>query len=607
MLNRNPRTLGAVAASIAIALLAGCGGGGQPQTNADGTPLKVYRHSMDGAPVNLDPVQSAVVYSNFVVLNAYDTLYSYKYLARPYELKPNLAKGMPEVSEDGLTYTIHLKEGSGFIDDPAFPDGKGREVVAQDFVYSIKRHFDPKNRSQGAWLWQGRIVGLDQWKDDGADYSQDVEGLKALDDHSIQIKLVKPYPQLTYTLAMGFSGIVAREAVEKYGRELSIHPVGSGPYKVERFSTAKAVLVPNPNFRQEPVDLAAEGFDPAVHGDYGLDAIDGKAPPFVDRLEIDFITETASRWASFTSDKEVQFTSVPVEQIDSVLGSKQPVTVSDAWAKRYHWKSGVEAGFIYTYFNMDKPYFGYNDDPAIEAKNKALRCAMRDAFSWAERNERFYSGIGTVFPGIIAPVVPEFDPSLSEASVTQHMEKAKQQLRDAGWTPETLPELTYGYSSAVFYRQVFEQFRGFMNQLGFPLAKIQGRTFATFGDFNKAIKTSQLDIGGLGWGLDYPDAENTLQLFYGPNRTPGSNNPNYANPEFDALFEQASTMQPGPERTELYRKMNEMVIDDCVAITGMSRNKVYLWHKNVVGVPDREILGGFWLKYVDVKTGGSEE
>ena len=66
-------------------------------------------------------------------------------------------------------------------------------------------------------------------------------------------------------------------------------------------------------------------------------------------------------------------------------------------------------------------------------------------------------------------------------------------------------------------------------------------------------------------------------------------------------------MQPGPERTKLYRKMNEMVIDDCVAITGMSRNKVYLWHKNVVGVPDREILGGFWLKYVDVKTGGSEE
>ncbi|MEN8822607.1 MAG: ABC transporter substrate-binding protein [Abyssibacter sp.] len=605
MRNRTPRLLSAAAASIVVATLAACGGG-QPRTNADGTPMKVYRHSMDGAPVNLDPVQSAVIYSNFVVLNTYDTLYSYKYLARPYELKPNLAKALPEVSEDGLTYTIRLKEGSGFIDDPAFADGKGREVIAQDFVYSIKRHFDPKNRSQGAWLWQGKIVGLDQWKDDGADYGAEIEGLKALDDHTIQIKLVKPFPQLTYTLAMGFAALVPHEAVEAYGRELSVRPVGSGPFKLERFSTAKAVFVPNPNYRQEPVNLAAEGYDPALHAEYGLEAIDGKAPPFVDRLEIDFITETASRWASFTSDKEVQYSHVPVEQVDSVLASKQPLELKPEWSERYHSAHGTEAGFVYTYFNMDRPALGTSDDPAQNAKNKALRCAMVDAFSWAERNARFYSGIGNVFPGVITPVVPEFDPETPRGSVTQDMAAAKQALEDAGWTPETLPEIIYGHVASVTNRQMFEQFRGFMAELGFPVDKVRGESYATFGDFNKGIKTNQFDVGGLGWGLDYPDAENTLQLFYGPNRTPGSNNANYSNPEFDALYEQTAVMQPGPERTAIYRQMNQMVIDDCVALTGLSRTRIYLWHKDVIGVPDREILGGFWLKYVDVKTDGQE-
>lgn len=588
-----------------VSTLAACGGGA-PQTGADGKPLKVYRHSMDGAPVNIDPVQSAVIYSNFITINTYDTLYTYKYLARPYELKPNLATALPEVSDDGLTYTIKIKPNTRFIDDPAFADGKGRVVTAEDFVYSIKRHFDPANQSQGSWLWDGKIVGMKAWADAGADYDKPVEGLRALDDTTIQIKLVKPFPQLTYTFAMGFSGIVPREAVDKYGPGLATKAVGSGPYQLTRFSTTKAVLVPNPNYRKEPLDLAAEGYDPAKHAQFGLEALDGKAPPFVDRLEIDFIEETAARWASFTSDKEVQFSNVPVEQVDAVVASKQPVTLKKEWSDRYFSTSGIEAGFVYTYMNMDG-VLGDDGTPEQNAKNKALRCAMRDAFSWAERNRRFYSGIGTIFPGVITPVVPEYDPDADRDSVIQNLERGKQRLKDAGWTAETLPKITYGHTAAVVYRQMFDQFRGWMTELGFPAEKVDVKTYATFGDFNRDVKNSVLDIAGIGWGLDYPDAENTLQLFYGPYETPGSNNANYKNPEYDRLYEQSSVMQPGPERTAIYRKMNQMLIDDCVAMTGLSRNRIYLWHKDVIGLPDREILGGFWLKYVDVKTPDAAE
>ncbi len=589
--------------AICAALLLGCGSGERPSGKAaSGGALKVYRHAMDGSPTNLDPVNSATVYASYVTTITYDTLYSYKYLARPYELKPNLAIDFPEISEDGLRYTIKIKSGVLYADDPAFPEGKGRELIAADFVYSIKRHFDPANRSQGAWLWQGRIVGIDEWKEAGADYAKDIPGLQALDKHTIQITLTRPYPQLIYTLAMGFSGIVPPEAVAEYGRELSVHPVGSGPFKLQRFDTAKAVFAPNRNFRKEPLDLEYEGYQEALHGHLDLKRLDGKAPPFIDRLEIDFITESAARWNSFNKGNEIQFTNVPVEQNDVVVESTSPIRLKQEWTDKYHWKSGIEAGFVYTTFNMDKPHIGYHEDPQQDARNTALRCAIRKAFDWQQRNDRFYSGIGAVFPGMITPVTPEFDTKLSRATVNRDLEGAKQLLKDNGWTPENLPSLLYGMTNAVTNRQIFEQFRGFMVELGYPSEKIRAQTFATFGDFNKAMKTSQLDIFGLGWGLDYPDAENTLQLLYGPNHSPGSNNTNYANAEYDELFRQAATLPPGRERTLLYRRMNELALQDCPIISGLSRNRIFLWHKNVIGYPDREILGGFWLRYVDVES-----
>ena len=112
----------------------------------------IYRHAMDGVPGSLDPARASSVYSKFLAVNLFDTLYRYRYLARPYALAPNLALELPQVSEDGLVYTIRLKKGVRFVDDPAFPGGIGREVTAQDFIYSIQRHFDPGTLAEGAWL-----------------------------------------------------------------------------------------------------------------------------------------------------------------------------------------------------------------------------------------------------------------------------------------------------------------------------------------------------------------------------------------------------------------------------------------------------------------------
>jgi len=535
-----------------------------------------------------------------MVQTLYDSLYAYKYLKRPYELKPRLAAAMPEISEDGLTYTIRLKEGIRFVDNQVFANGRGREVVAEDFVYALKRHFDPAMRSVAAWIWQGRIAGLDEWKRNGSDYDEPVEGLQAIDRHVLQIKLTRPYPQLINTLAMGPSAAVPREAVEFYGREFSINPVGSGPFRLISYDSAKAVLVANENFQRAPVSLEEEGYDPETQGQYGLEVIDGRRAPFIDRLEISFIAEGSARWSSFTKGSEIQMAGVPAEQVYRVLESRNPVVLKPEYARTYHMSSEKEAGFVYTAFNMDFPEIGYNPDPVRNERNRGLRCAITKARDWNARNDSWYGGLGDIFPGVIPRAVPEFDPELSRASVEYDPDGARALLATHGWNAGNLPELIYSSQPGPTSRLFFEQFRGWLTNIGYPKEKIVLKTYATFADLSKAWHNSEEQLLSLGWLLDYPDAESSLQLFYGPNRSPGSNSSNYSNPEYDRLYEATSVMQPSAERTALYRQMNRIVIEDCVVISGLSRVGVALWHKNVVALPDSNFVGGQFLQYVDV-------
>jgi len=558
---------------------------------------------MDGAPSSLDPAQSSNIYANFLVVNLYDTLYRYKYLARPYELEPNLADGLPHVSSDGLIYTIRIKPGVYFIDDPAFPAGKGRAVRAEDFVYSIKRHFDPKTRARGTWLWQGRIVGLDEWKESGSDYDREVSGLKALDDRTLQIQLISPFPQLTHTLTHGLSAIVPREAVDHYGQEFAIHPVGSGPYQLRGFNSASAVLVRNPGFREEPFSLEAEGFDPSVHSGLGLEELVGRIPPFTGRIEIEFIAEDASRWNSFMAG-ELDFVKVPVSQFDQVLQERDPVKLNSGLAENYHVIANLESGFVHTDFNMSDRRIGYHPDPGQNSRNKALRCAIVKAFDWQKRNEIFYYGIGRVFPGIIPPAAPEYDESQDTSSVTRDLNGARALLSRHGWNSGNLPVLEYGFAASVTDRQMFEQFRSFMTEIGYPEEKIRPLTFATYGDYARAYLNREVMLTTIGWTMDYPDAENTIQLFFGPNSSPGSNSANYNNEEFDRLYRASSSMLPSPMRTTMYRNMNRIVIDDCATISGISRKLILLWNRDLAMLPDRSFVGGIFFRFVT--SGGAE-
>ncbi|CAG9000709.1 MAG: Periplasmic dipeptide transport protein [Candidatus Celerinatantimonas neptuna] len=561
---------------------------------------KVLKFSDNGTPRTFDPTQASTQYSNEIVTAVYDTLYQYKYLKVPFQLEPDLAVGMPAISKNGLTYTFKIKKGVHFINDPAFKNGKGREVTAQDFVYSIERNFDPKNHSQGEWLWAGKIVGLDQWAKDGADYNKPVAGLKALNRYTIQIKLTKPYPQFMYTLAMGYSAVVPKEAVQKYGRLFGTHPVGSGPYKLISTNSTKTVLVKNPHYRHEVFNLKQEGYNPKTEGGRGLASLQGKTLPIMDKVEFYWISEPSARWNSFTKGNEIVNTKLTNDQMNEVLSSKDPVKLRPAYAKKYNYRVTTESGFVFNLFNFDNEYFGFSKNPKINAQNKALRCAIIKSFNWPQRINRFYLGLGHAYPGFIVPGTEGFDPNMNKSSITQDIPGAQKLLKKYGWNKHNLPVLYYPAMANVQDRQFFEQFRGNLLKIGYPKNKIKLKTYATFGDFNRDLKNSKTQLIPMGWSLDYPDAQNTLQLFYGPYRSPGSNSANYNNPEYNKLFEKASTLQPGPERTKIYRKLNQILVNDCVGIGSFSRTQIFLWHKNVIMWPQKDFLGNF-LKYIDVK------
>lgn len=585
-----------------IALLVFLGACGDPAPN--GTPGEpvVYRHTMDGAPGSLDPAQASSIYANFLAVNLFDTLYRYKYLARPYEVTPNLAADMPEISADGLTYTIRLRQDGRFTGHDAFEDGLGRAVTAHDFVYSIKRHFDPVTRARGAWLWQGRIKGLDQWKENGANYDEPVAGLRAVDEYTVRIELNAPFPQLVHTFAQGYSAIVPREVIESLEGEFANQPVGSGPFKLDSIDNARAVLIPNKAFRQLPFSLAAEGFDPDTQDGLGLQSLEGRVPPFLDRLQIDFIAEDAARWNAYMAG-DIDFIKVPVSQFDRVIESTSPIELSADFSDHRH-ESSLESGLVYTNFNLDDPAIGYDADPRENDRKQALRCAIRKGFDWKSRNQVFFSGMGEVFPGIIPPVAPEFDPDMDRDSVTFDPQGARAMLAQFGWSAENLPLLEYGFPSSVTERQMFEQFRSFMVDIGWPRDRIRPLIFATYGDYLRAYSNREVMLITSSWTMDYPDAENTVQLYYGPNASPGSNSSNYNNPEYDDLYRRSAAMLPSDERTELYRQMNELLIRDCATISGLSRRLLFLWNRNAIMLPDRSFVGGFFLRFVDMNRPG---
>lgn len=507
-----------------------------------------------------DPVRINDIPSGLALARIYEGLLQHAYLDRPYRLEPALAEEMPEVSDDALTYVFHLRKGIFFQDDPCFAatGGKGREFTADDVVYSLKRLADLKNASVGWWILDGRIKGLNEFRERSAgdkptDYDSEVEGLRATDRYTVRIELTAPYAQLLWVLAMHHCVAVAREAVEFYGDTFPSHPVGTGAYILKSWRrNYRLEYVRNPKWKETGRTDAYPSHGAPGDAEAGLLADAGRPLPFIDRIVTYTVADPATQWLMFLTGR-LDASDISRDNWNVVLDSKRQL-LPELAAKGVQLHVEPEQSIGYIGFNMDDPVLG---------KNLKLRQAMACAFNpddWIKLNNyRITQPNGPIPKGMEGrpdkPLPYAFD-----------LDRARALLAEAGFPEGKDPAtgrrleitLDIGRADDLELRQSAELFTSFMDKIGIVI-KPSYNNWPTFLD---KLDRRQVQLYTLRWIPDYPDADNFLQLFYSKNASPGPNHSNYANPAFDALYDRARVMRDTPERTALYSEMADVVVQD---------------------------------------------
>lgn len=544
----------------------------------------VLRHCMFTKLQTLDPCNMRDVYSMQVASEIYEPLYRYHYLKRPYELAPVLAESMPEISDDNLTYTIQIKKGVRFQDDPCFTetDGKGRELTAHDFVYALKRIANVKTKSRNWAGFKDKIVGLDVFRDYTktfkgtkewvVDYNYEVEGFKAIDDYTLQIKLLRPWPQIVESvLTDTMTSPIPKEAIAYYGEDIIEHPVGTGPYRLKTWRRGCYIeLVRNETWRGEL--YPSEGDE--VDEEEGLLADAGKPIPFADKVVWRVIQESQPAWLLFMRG-EFDAMGIPKDNFDNVIQSHDHELTDDM----------ADRGIALTKFDEPSVFWiGFNMEDPVLGRNKPLRQAISRAYDRQRYIDLFANGRGHVAHGFVAPGLDSYDKDIDRFGYSKYdPEEARQLIQEAEAVyGGPIPPLTLGMPGTdTAAKQIGLFTQRLFGQVGLTL-EVEYMDWPTY--LGKLVN-GQMQLFSSGISAGYPGAIDFLGTFATKYHVPnGGNAFFYSNPEFDELFEQAEVMLPSQERLELYRRMERMVMDDYPAVFlvhQVSYSLRHNWYKNV--------------------------
>jgi ABC-type transport system substrate-binding protein len=572
-----------------------------PPAAAAAAAPKVLRYAMVSDATSLDPVAYTDIYSAEVVGSIIEPLFRYDYLARPVRLRPQLAAALPEASADWREYTIRLRPGVYYADDPAF-DGKPREVVAEDVAYAIMRIFDPRWKSaQYPTFASLKLSGLDAVRQRAIDtrqpfdYAAPVEGLKALDRHTLRIRLDAPNPRLAFALAnVSAAGPMAREVVERYGDTLGEHPVGSGPFRLASWRRgSQIVLERNPHYRQVLYD------EQAAPGDAAAEAIaarlKGRRMPLVDRVEIAIIDEDQPRWLAFLQDELDLGALPPTFAPVAYPGGKLAPNLA---------RQGVVAhrlarpDLVYTVFNMDDPVVG-----GYEPAQVALRRAIGLGYDNAEEVRAIRRGMGLPAQSVVPPETYGHEPALKSEMSLHDPARANALLdlygfvdRDGdGWRDR--PDgsgLVLQFHSDKTLRPYNELWKRRMDALGLRIEFPSG----LWTEQRKAARAGKLMIWGLAWNAGTPDADEFLRLGYGP-AAGGDNVARFRLPAFDQLYERQASLPDGPERLEAIAQANRLLLAYLPMKGHVHRVSVTLHWPRLVGYLPHPFMRSFHA-YVDL-------
>ena len=567
-------------------------------------PKKVVRYAFEFAETSFDPHRVSDVYSNIVNSSMFDAPLAYDYLARPVVLKPNTLAAMPEVSADLMTITLRVKPGIFFADDAAF-NGKQRELVAADYVYSMKRLMDPKLAAPLLGEVEETIQGASEFtakarKAGKLDYDAPFEGIRTLDRYTWQIRLNKPKYVFLFNLSdCRVSCAVAREVIERYGQDAGSHPVGTGAYKLSQWTRAsKIVLVANPTYREEYWDAKPAPDDAA--GQALLAKMKGRRLPMAGRIEIAVIDEQQPRWLAFLNNEHDLLFRLPPEFANVAVPNNQLAPNLKKRGIEMAQTFGLDLNFAY--FNMEDPLVG-----GYTPEKVALRRAISLAYKTQDEINIIWKGQAVQATTPYSPNVAGYDAEFRTSAGEYDVAKAKALLDMYGYkdldgdgyreTPEGKPLLLL-YNSKPDGRDAMydELWKRSLDDIGIKMQIRKGK----FQELLKESNAGKLMFWFLGNTASAPDAESWLSSFYGPNSGFKGNRARFKLKAYDEAYEKAEVMLDSPERTKLYQEMARLLVAYAPLKVNSHRILTDMWYPYLVGFVRLPILSQTWWKYVDI-------
>ena len=522
----------------------------------------VLRVLFESAETGFDPAQVSDLYSSRVNAHIFEALLGYDPLAVPVRLVPLTAEAMPEASADFTVWTVRLQRGILFADDPAFK-GKPRELVAADYVYAIKRIYDPAFKSPAySALSEEGILGLEEFRARALrdkkpfDYDGVAEGLRALDRYTLQFRLAKPRPRFATTLASITYAAVAREVVDTYRDDLMAHPVGTGPYRLKSWRrSSRIVLEKNPGYRDlryrsepDPRDVEATAW---------AQRFNGRRLPLNDGVEIAVVQENQPRWLSFLNG-QADFARVPPELVPIAApnGKLAPnLAKQGIRLQRY-----LNPDVTLSYFNMEDPVVG-----GYAPAKVALRRAVQLSYDTDYEIRIIRRGQAIPAQAPMAPGTYGFDPALRTDNSGYDVARAKALLdvygyvdrNGDGWReqPDGSPlVLTMSTEPDQIYRQYNENWQRSTTAIGVRMVF----ETAQWAEHMKQARAGSLQMWFLGSTATDPDGQPLLEYMYGP-AIGQSNLARFKLPAFDDIYRRMLDLADGPERRDLFRKASELV------------------------------------------------
>ena len=568
--------------------------------HAAGEPRKVLHLAALQSENSFDPAFESEEASLQYCENMFDAMLTYDYLARPVKLIPNTLSAMPELADNGATYTFRIKPGIYFAVDPAFK-GKRRELVAADYVFSLKRLLDPNVRSPWKFLFDGKILGADKVvaaakAGSRFNYDTPIEGLRELDRYTLRIRLTSPDFKLPSILATPATGALAREVVEAYGSDIGAHPVGTGPYVLKEWRrSSRVVLEANPDYRE--LYFHAEPEDTPWDADI-MKALSGRRIPLNDRIEVNVIEAEQPRWLAFLN-AEIDLIEILPEEYANIAAPGGKVAPNLA-KQEIRLSREAKPDVWFTFFGMDDPVVGgYTPEKIALRRAIALAIDTRADIAIVRNRQALQA------QSIIPPGIPGYDPEFRNPFGTHDPARAKALLDLFGYIDRNgdgyreLPDgqplvIEYASQPTQFARRLDELIQRSLQAIGIRVAIKK----APVPELRKLGKQGKLQMRTDGWQADYPDAENFFQLLYGPNAGQ-ANYSRFRLAQFDRMYEQTAAMPDSPERNALYRKMSNIVLVYAPWRLAVHRLQNHLIHPWVAGYKKHPFVQTHW-RYLDI-------